>query len=934
VIPRLRTLQAIEYRWWDARDRAGNYADAPEVVLVSSVRLRCGATTAEKDVSDMATVKTPRPAEAARQDRRSEADTTLRAINNQLNDLRDLVNSADLATICLDRDLNIRFFTPAARSLFSVIASDIGRPLADLTHRFAGSDLLRDARTVLANPTPLSREIAADNGAWYIHRTLPYRADGDRPDGVVLTFFDISAMKTAERRIEAASAYSDSIIDTVRQPFVVLDEGLEIISANRSFYRMFSLTQGNTVGKQLDAAGGGHLAGSPLRGFLALVAAGEDEVEEHEIEVTLPSIGTRTLLLNTRKIREEASATRKILVTVDDITERRRAEVALDAAKQQAELANLGKSRFLAAASHDLRQPLQTIGLLQGVLARTLKDPGALKLVAKLDETLGAMSGMLNTLLDINQLEAGVVLPAPVDFPINDLLLQLRTEFAYHAQASGLGWHVVPCSLTVRSDRNLLEQVLRNLLSNAVKYTSTGAVLLGCRRRGATLRIEVWDTGIGIPKGQLGAIFDEFHQLDNAARERSRGLGLGLSITQRLVDLLGHALDVRSRPGKGSVFAVEVPVVPGERASLSRRAHLPADDGTSGSGTVLIVEDDPALREVLELVFKVDGYKTAVAAHGREALALAAQRAVRPDIVIADYNLPGGLTGIQVMQGLREVLRREIPVIILTGDISTDTLREIARHGCIQLNKPVKAEELTRLVRSVLAKRAVPPGRTAARPAAKADSSAEQPTIFIVDDDEALRQSMRELLEADSRLVEVYASSEAFLASYRRGRAGCLVVDARMPGMSGLELLEQLQKEGGALPAIMLTGHGDVPTAVRAMEAGAAGFIEKPVQVDALLARIDRALEEGHDLAEMSARREAAARLIGSLTQRERQVMDMVVAGNPNKEIAAVLGINQRTVENHRATVMRKTHTGSLSDLIHLEFAARRATAGDLYATS
>jgi two-component system CheB/CheR fusion protein len=203
-------------------------------------------------------------------------------------------------------------------------------------------------------------------------------------------------------------------------------------------------------------------------------------------------------------------------------------------------------------------------------------------------------------------------------------------------------------------------------------------------------------------------------------------------------------------------------------------------------------------------------------------------------------------------------------------------------------------------------------------------------TIFIVDDDAALSEALGSLLATEGWAVESYAGAEQFLAAYSRDRVGCLVVDARLPGMGGLALLEQLKAEGTTLASIMITGHGDVPTAVRAMEAGAAGFIEKPVAPDRLLGAIERALEEGRDLAEITARRQAAALRIGALTARERQVMDMVVAGNANKEIAYQLGINQRTVENHRATLMKKTGTGSLAELIHLEFAARRSEPRDL----
>jgi two-component system, chemotaxis family, CheB/CheR fusion protein len=179
------------------------------------------------------------------------------------------------------------------------------------------------------------------------------------------------------------------------------------------------------------------------------------------------------------------------------------------------------------------------------MLEKRVHDQSTLKLVRRLDETVSTMSSMLDKLLDINQLEAGIVRPAVVDFSIKHLLDEMRAEFAYHAVANSLDWRVVPSTLTARTDPRLLEQIIRNLLSNAVKYTTAGKLLLGCRRCGDRLRIEVWDTGPGIPEMELQAIFEEFHQLDNPVRQRSKGLGLGLAIVQRLTDLLGHKIDVR-----------------------------------------------------------------------------------------------------------------------------------------------------------------------------------------------------------------------------------------------------------------------------------------------------------------------------------------------------------------------------------------------------
>lgn len=623
--------------------------------------------------------------------------------------------------------------------------------------------------------------------------------------------------------------------------------------------------------------------------------------------------------------RTQDAKTEGIVITFADITTRRQTAEELGAAKRQAELANIAKSRFLAAASHDLRQPLQTLSLLQGLLAKSVQGERAEKLVARIDETLGAISGMLNTLLDINQIEAGTVQADMASFPINDLFDRLKDEFTYHAQAKGLALRVVPCSLVIQSDPRLLEQMIRNLMSNALKYTTQGKVLLGCRRRQGMLSIEVCDSGIGIPDQELHAIFDEYHQLDNIARERNRGLGLGLSIVQRLGNLLGHRVRVRSQQGKGSVFAIDV--------ALPRRAVAPpfvapphdvedeTDGGARRTGTILVIEDDPELRELLELSLTDEGHRVVVAADGIAVMEMLARDTIRPDLILADYNLPNGMDGLQITAKLRDSLRRQVPAIILTGDISTETLRGIARQNCLKLNKPMKLTELTQAIRSLMtAPPAVAPARI--RPAVETTDDPATPVIFVVDDDNNVRTAVREVLEDGGHAVEDYATCEAFLTAYHPGREACLVIDAYLPGMSGIDLLRRLRDSGNSLPSIMITGNSDVPMAVQAMKAGASDFIEKPIGAEELLASVARALAQSRDDSKRASWHDEAASHIAGLTPRQCEIMEMVLAGHPSKNIAADLRISQRTVENHRAAIMKKTGAKSLPALARLVVAA------------
>ena len=729
----------------------------------------------------------------------------LNALNGQLqetlerqrttsDDLQNVLYSTDVATIFLDARFNIRFFTPATRALFNVIASDLGRPLTDLKSLAADDILLDDARKVLRSHTPVEREVKGQSGCWFMRRISPYRASDEKTEGVVITY--------------------------------------------------------------------------------------------------------------------------------EDVTERRRIADALTIAKRQAELASVAKSRFLAAASHDLRQPLQTLALLQGLLAKRVVGGKAQQLVARVDDALGAMTGMLNTLLDINQIEVGAVKAEAVDFPINDLLDRVRDELAYHAQAAGLALRVIPCALRITSDPRLLEQIVRNLLSNALKYTQRGKVLVGCRRREGLLRIEIWDTGIGIPTSELKAIFDDYYQVDNAARQRSHGLGLGLSIVKSLGELLDHPIRVRSLPGKGSVFSIEVPLTPGDAPpSQDKRPDGANAPTATRAGTILIIEDDPEVREHLELFLREEGYDVMTAVDGRAALDLSAQGAIQPDLVLADYNLPNGMNGVQVAQRFKQELNREIPVIILTGDISTQALRDIALHDCVQFNKPVKLNELTRAIGRLLTN---PPVAAATRPIRLSEPSIDPhgSKIFVVDDDEQLRETMRVVLEDDGRVVELYASCEAFLEAYHPGPSQCLLIDAYLPGMSGLAVLQRLHDDGHRLPAIMITGASDVATAVKAMQAGALDFIEKPIGREQLLSSIERALELSQDSGKLAERRESAATRLAGLTLRQRDVMERVLAGHPSKNIAADLGISQRTVENHRAAIMKRTQSKSLPALARLALIA------------
>jgi PAS domain S-box-containing protein len=399
-----------------------------------------------------------------------------------------------------------------------------------------------------------------------------------------------------------------------------------------------------------------------------------------------------------------------VAAAIRDVSDRKRIEAELivtreaaEAARELADRANQGKSRFLATASHDLRQPLQTLELLNGTLRRRATDQYSIEALSQQEQAIGAMSRLLNALLDISKLESGAIRPEPTDFTVAAIFEELRLEFASIAANKGLKFEIETCDDAVYSDPSLVEQILRNLVSNALKYTREGWVRLRCLHEAALVRIEVLDTGVGIPADQLPYIYDEFYQVGVPTNVSRDGYGLGLSIVQRLVKLLTLKLDVRSEVGRGSAFSLLLP------ASSSQDVTMPATiveraiaSQQIGEAHVLLVEDNESVRRATCLLLELEGYHVTPVASLSAALQHA-QQGHKLDLLITDYHLNDGETGTQVIATLREILGISLKAVLTTGDTSS-AIKQLPRDPHLRItSKPIKADELLTLLRALLA---------------------------------------------------------------------------------------------------------------------------------------------------------------------------------------------------------------------------------------
>ncbi len=532
--------------------------------------------------------------------------------------------------------------------------------------------------------------IRGDDGAlrWFDSVWNPEPGRDAKATTVFATLLDITASVENQVALEAAKAKADEILTSIGDGFYALDAEWRFSYFNHRAETMLGKRQDEVLGRRfLDVFP--MVEGTAIQANYARVFRDGAPLQ---FEMMSPIL-RRWVSFSVYPTREGG-----ISVYFRDVERQKAVEADLVAAKAAAERANVSKSRFLAAASHDLRQPVQALVLLLALIERQVEgNPRAGETARRMGRALDGLNGLLSAILDISRLDAGVVWAVPEVVDLGALLDRLTAEYRLRAEIKGLKLRVVPTRLRTFVDPSLLERVMRNLIDNALRYTPEGSVLVGARRCGERIRLDVLDTGIGIEADRRTEIFEEFVQIGNSGRDLAQGLGLGLAIVARLVDLIGAEIEVDSAVGRGSRFSLYLPA-----ATAPPAASAPASEARDVGGRVLVVEDNAVVRSSLDAMIQEWGYETIVAESGEDALRKAAQSRWRFDGVLSDHRLGAGMTGVELAREVERRAGRAIPALILTGDTAKERIGEISTSGVALLHKPVSADALRRSLAAIL----------------------------------------------------------------------------------------------------------------------------------------------------------------------------------------------------------------------------------------
>ena len=446
-----------------------------------------------------------------------------------------------------------------------------------------------------------------------------------------------------------------------------------------------------------------HSFAVPVFGLLAVRYVFEGGYRNAALGVLWIAVLGYVLLFVERQARAVATQIRLRVENEQLVDELKRQNTLAEDARVRAEEASRSKSRFFAAANHDLRQPLHSLGLFATALRNGSEGRSGIKLVDQILLCTESLEQLFDNLLDISRLDAGQVQVKREAVPADQVFDRLRSTFLVPAQEKGLTLRVRRSKAMLATDSTLLFRMLSNFVSNALRYTSEGGVLVSCRKRGRKVRIEVWDTGIGIPADQHERIFEEFYQLNNPERDRTRGLGLGLATVRRISSLLDHPLTLASRPGRGSRFSIEVPLADAQRApSVSATVEQKVPNLLRGK-LIVVVDDEASVRLGMQSLLESWSCRCVTAMDASEALTSLGTDI--PDFIIADLRLRGEDTGIDAIRTLRAHLGESLPAVLISGDTATEQLRKVSAAGLTIMHKPLKAVRLRAMLNHEFARR-------------------------------------------------------------------------------------------------------------------------------------------------------------------------------------------------------------------------------------
>lgn len=559
-----------------------------------------------------------------------------------------------------------------------------------------------DTGVARRQPFTMEYRLRSANGKyrWLSDQAAPHLGPNGEFLGHIGTATDITERLLAEDALMAAQAFANNTIDAISAHLCVLDKTGQILAVNQA-WRDFYDTNHPDANRMNYCIGNNYLdicdaSPVPIPAELTSMASGIRKVisgECSKFSFKYPCHSPdqeRWFVATVTRFQGDSG---HIVVAHENVTERKKAEDAVRAAQAEAEQANNAKSRFLAAASHDLRQPLSALSLYFGVIKNKMTAREA-PLLNNMENCLASLNELLTDLLDISKLEAGVVTPAISEFSVAGLLANMLAIHAPEALLKDLRLRVVSSHLHAHTDPILFRRIISNLIANAIRYTQRGGVLVGCRRHQGKHWIEVWDSGIGIPKEQTANIFEEFRQLNNEAR--NRGSGLGLAIAAKSAALLGLEIRLRSQPGKGSMFALELPLGEPGQAALEANLELPPL-------RVALVDDNRQILLAMVSALESMGHQVTAATSGIKLFAQLGNQS--PDIVISDFRLEKGETGFDVIKKARTLFGDDLPALLITGDTDPGLIRSMADRGIVVQHKPLNIDTLQACIAEIANRR-------------------------------------------------------------------------------------------------------------------------------------------------------------------------------------------------------------------------------------